>query len=394
MHVASYDMSPSLPEVLFYQPNSVRGFPFNVEVSDAWAKIGSGAGNEIRSLQAALGEYFERRHFYMEVFPELHSTLSEHLNQNEMELFITAFKQTAGPGYSHEDLQSHLYGMSKVTRLSDFSSSYIPTATISLSHYKNNDDDLIYPSRDTCGCSFHWSYQDAILGSLKESLERQFLTKFWLTKECANELTPHHIVILLRSPLYEALSASGEIKILDISDNRFPGKCVIMLYGSSNTEKNVRYCSGMSYAETFEIAIEKSLNELWQTYRFMDLHATLFDNNEDITDSYLKHFLDCNSYETYKEISTVKITNEQSQNKSNLDLSSIMRTLRQLNLDGYIYTKSVSFFGEIYTLCKFVSPSLFMHMDNSKNLNIVNRYSKSFLSKICPSRQKNMVPFP
>lgn len=397
MYVASHGISPSLPEVLFYQPPCVKGFPSNVEVSDAWAKIGSGAGNEIHSLQAALGEYFERRHFYMEVFPELYSTLTEHLDKNETAKFVKAFKQTAGPEYSNADLQSHIYGLSKVTRLSDFSSSYIPTATISIS-YNNNNDHLIYPSRDTCGCSFHWSAQEAIFGSLKESLERQFLTRFWLTKECADKLTSHEITALLSSggssSLYEALSASGDIIALDISDYRFPGKCIIMFYGSSTTEKNVHYCTGMSYAETLEIAIKKSLNELWQTYRFMDLHATLYDDNKNINDPYLRHFLNCNSYETFKEISNFRITNESQQRMDNLNLQNIIKTFRQLNLEGYIYTKSICLFEKNYTFSKFISPSLFLHMDNSKNINIDNDYSKSFLTKISPSRKKIMVPFP
>jgi ribosomal protein S12 methylthiotransferase accessory factor YcaO len=227
MNIIDIDKHSSLPSSLFYQPPCFRGFPFNVEVSDTWSKIGSGAGDEVSAPQAALGEYFERRHFYMEVFPEKRSTLKKILNRSEAESFIKAFTQ-------------------------------------------------IYPSRDTCGCSFHWSPQAAMFGSIKESLERQFLTKFWLTKECVKRLDYSEIDEYLNSsnilPLYKALTKSGEVVVLDISDDRFPGKCLISLYGNQDKTRNVRYCTGMSYAKSPEAALEKSINELWQTYRFIRAH--------------------------------------------------------------------------------------------------------------------------
>ena len=43
---------------------------------------------------------------------------------------------------------------------------------------------------------------------------------------------------------------------------------------------------------------------------------------------------------------------------------------------------------------KYVSPDLFLHMNNSQNINLSNKYSKEFAGAILQSRLEKMVPFP
>lgn len=39
--------------------------------------------------------------------------------------------------------------------------------------------------------------------------------------------------------------------------------------------RNVKYCAGVSYAAEVSEALEKSVLELWQAYRFMDLFKAI-----------------------------------------------------------------------------------------------------------------------
>jgi len=401
MNIKNSSQNPTYPTKLWYQPPCIFDFPFTVEVRDDWLTVGSGIGGASAALTTAIGEYFERRHFYLDVTANTTMTLERAVGAAEAEKFITAFDQTCASRSTSLNLASHAFNMSNAIRISDCSACHVPTICISLSYYGNDRDNNIYPSRDTCGCSFHSNYGSGFLGAVKETLERQFLLRFWLTKKYQKILNHHEITSGATNStslkLYNLLLANGELLLIDISDDSFPGACIISFYGNNKPNKNVRYCTGMSYAETKALAIEKSLYELWQTFRYMHLFAELNMTIDHISAPYLRHFMQCNNYQTFKETtSSGSVWNSQNSKKNThpFDLNGLIQTLTDQDIEGYLYTAPIQIENHNYVGCKFISPSLFMHMDNSKHININNNYSARFSDLVDTTRLEKMVPFP
>lgn len=81
----------TLPGALIFQPACLLSLPSCVEVEDPWLNGGSGIGNGSSSIKAALGEYFERRHFYMEVKSDVVGDITYTLSSLEAGEFIYAF---------------------------------------------------------------------------------------------------------------------------------------------------------------------------------------------------------------------------------------------------------------------------------------------------------------
>jgi len=391
--------SPSLPGALICQPACLLSFPSSVEVEDSWVNGGSGVGNGSSSIKSALGEYFERRHFYMEVKSDAVGNIDFSLRKEEADKFLYAFSQTNSNNLTRSQLSSHVFNLVRVYRTLDFSSCYIPTACVSLNYNGIESENIIYPLRDTCGCSFHWSFEKAAFGSLKESLERQFLTRFWLTRKCLGLISNNDVKTALEGSsagaLYNALYKSGELAVIDISDVEYPGVCLLTVYGQKNKKFHVRYCAGMSYAETLSVALEKSIHELWQTYRFIDLFRAIDSDVNKVDEPYLRYFLSCNTYETFREIISIEVVlGARPESIFDFSLSGLLMKLEEKKINGYLYTNTETINDELYHFCKFVSPDLFLHMNNSRGINIMNKYSEDFVDQILASRKNTMVPFP
>ncbi|SCZ09933.1 YcaO-like family protein [Pseudomonas sp. NFACC37-1] len=383
-----------------YQPANLLTFPSTVEITDPWENGGSGVGNGSHALRSAVGEFFERQHFYVDVVPDLRSGLSYSLSEAEVSKFTQAFSQTKKQHIAQSALSAHQYNLSQVFRLSDLSSCYIPTACITLSSVRTETENVIYPLRDTCGCAFGWHPEHAILGSLKESLERQFLLKFWLTGICVKVIDAPTTGAALAGTgaetLRTALARSGQLSFIDISESGYPGTCILAVYGQQSQKHNVHYCAGMAYAPTLELAMEKSLLELWQTYRFIDLFQSTGQKIENIHDSYLRYFLHCNRFEIYEDIISVQ-TQELAPSHFTtrpFSLTSLLNSIARHNALGYIYLKAIPIEDGLGYCSKFVSPDFFMHMNNSQHINLKNLYSEPFFQEILPARAEQMVPFP
>ncbi|WP_426108235.1 YcaO-like family protein [Pseudomonas sp. TWR1-1-4] len=389
--------NPDLPGIILFQPAGVLGLPSSVEISDFLSVNGSGVGGGSNSIKTATGEYFERRHFYREVVAKECGCLSKYLSESEALGFAEAFTQTANKKTSLAEVGEHRFALSQVLRASDFSACFIPTACISLSSHSVGDDGWLYPLRDTCGCSFHWCPDIAFLGAIKEYLERQFLIRFWLTKTCRSRIPAKQVRELLVSRevkhLYDALSMSGGVTFLDISDARFPGCCVLVVYGQRKVDRHVNYCAGMAYSSNTTIALEKSLLELWQTFRFMNLFKATDSDEEKLEDSYIRYFLSCNTYETYQDIVNVRECGGVS-SLQDFTLPGFLLALKKLDISGYFYSKFEEVDGVAGVFVKFVSPDLFLHMNNSKHFNLINKYSKDFELSVLSARLGVMVPFP
>lgn len=391
---------PDLPGMLLFQPAALRVMPNSVEVSDTLSVTGSGVGSGSNSIKTAMGEYFERRHFYREVLSRRRGFLKEFLTREEVSGFANAFAQTSSRKSSAKEIENHEFYVSEVVRGRDFSTCFIPTVCISLSSHGLECDSRLYPLRDTCGCSFHWNKDVAFLSAVKEYLERQFLLRFWLTKQCRTIISCDQVDAFLARKksrhLYRVLAASGDVSVFDISDLMFPGACVLVVYGKDKSSRHVKYCAGMSYASTVSGAIEKALLELWQTYRFMDLFRSLDSDERDIDDSYLRYFFSCNSYDTYRDVVDVTVVDDRREivPSSEFTLKGFLSVLSALKVFGYFYSAESMVNGECCAFCKYISPDLFLHMNNSKCINIENKYSSVFSKAIVPSRAAKMVPFP
>ncbi|AMZ71537.1 hypothetical protein TK06_10710 [Pseudomonas fluorescens] len=152
----------------------------------------------------------------------------------------------------------------------------------------------------------------------------------------------------------------------------------------------------MAYAPTLELAMEKSLLELWQTYRFIDLFQSTEQKIENIHDSYLRYFLHCNRFEIYEDIISVQTQELAPSHLTTrpFSLTSLLNSIARHNALGYIYLKAIPIEDGLGYCSKFVSPDFFMHMNNSQHINLKNLYSEPFFQEILPARAEQMVPFP
>ncbi|MDR9751774.1 YcaO-like family protein [Pseudomonas sp. SZMC_28357] len=384
---------------IVFQPACLTHMPSSVEVSDIWGNGGSGIGRGSHSTRTALGEYFERRHFYMEIIPCTTGKLSHTLTKKEQLKLGTALIQTSSKTTTLRSINRHEFNLTKVYRAKDFTECFIPSALISLSSHKIEKDNELYPLRDTCGCSFHRNAEKAIFGSLKEQLERQFLVRYWLTSKCRKILSQVEIDQLKiqgpASAIYSNLINTGSVSVIDISDRHFPGKCLLLVYGNDSESASVRYCAGMAYSATPAEALEKSLLELWQTYRFMDVFHTTNGRIREIHDPYLQHFMNCNHYKTYADIvAFIQEGSSQDIHTMPFTTQGLLDSLNANEITGFIYLKPIQIEGATYFAAKYVSPDLFLHMNSSRNINLSNQYSAHFFEAIMPERQQVMVPFP
>ncbi|WP_296234581.1 YcaO-like family protein [Pseudomonas sp. UBA4617] len=384
-----------------HRPSAVSHFPHSVECGSRWHTYGSSSGWSASVTISAMGEQFERKHFYLDVPVHDRNKLGEGLTPDELEAFANAFLQTAMTGQKN-DLHSHTFDRTHVYRITDLTRCAVPTALISISPCRNSIDNEFYPIRDTCGCSVHMTVDRAVLGALKEAIERQFLLRFWLTKACTGKVKHRDACSALSNRpsflLFKELERTGDLCILNLTDEHFPGCCILLCYGNRcGKNQHVRYCAGLAYSDDMSSALEKSVIELWQTFRFMHSFYLRGKALSDIEDPYLKHFLESNFYETYIDITTGIINySKRSKPAKPLPLTSaaLIKLLRELQLDGYLYLSSMNSTKRNLHYCKYISPKLFLHMNNASHLNIKNSYSNQFQKQIIPQQLSKMVPFP
>ena len=380
------------------QPNAVRYLPHSIETGSRWQTYGSSSGWGTSIIDSALGEYAERKHFYLDVSSHRIGRLGSTLSRGEIAEFVNAFSQTSH-GCSIASIEEHLFALAGAFRVKDFSPCDIPVACILIGECRNEGDDLIVPLRDTCGCSTHETMDKAIYGALAESMERQFLQKFWLTKTYSRLITEDLVVQALeKSParhLYDQLKVAGELTVFNISDNEFPGRCILICYGNPRRNSSgVSYCAGMSYSSRLSVSIEKALVELWQTFRFMNTFSASGRSAGDLNDPYIRHFMGCNDYATYLAVASSRAKDHYESNDAPLTTRSLIEVIRKKKLNGYLYMSSVIHGSCCGYFCKYISPNIFMHMNNSSHINMKNRYSQAFFDKIIPSQSDVMVPFP
>lgn len=376
------------------RPAQHVSLPHSVQVSNYWENGGLGTSYGQSSLFAGLGEFYERRHFFNDIRSNHTARLSDCLSKDEACSFFKAFGQTKKLEEPTE-IESHRFQVTKVINIKDYAQCYIPTICLSIGETCAADS-LFLPLRDTCGCSSHVLSEHAVFDSIRETVERQLLLRFWLTNEAREKWTENllnkSLKFLKSRNLYKILSYSGEITCIDISRPEFPGTALLTVYGGRESS-TVKYCAGLGYATDANEALEKSIIELWQTFRFMYGFRESCGKVEEIDEPYLKHFMQQDTFETYLDICSCR---ESRTPHSNAPLTSanLISCLHQLGATGFIYLREVNQWPKPIYCSKFTSPDLFLHMNNSKHINMENTYSHTFHDLILRHRQEEMVPFP
>jgi ribosomal protein S12 methylthiotransferase accessory factor YcaO len=385
----------SAPSKIGIRPAAHVSMPHSVEVSNYWDNGGLGSHYGGNALLSGLGEFYERKHFFTEVESSAECSLSKSLTSKEAASFAYAFWQMQSGAASIDQILDHQFSMIQTVRSENFEICSIPSICISISG-SNHKDDAYMPLRDTCGCSAHTNLELALFDSLRETVERQLLLRFWLTsianKRLYGEKIIEHINNSPAKSMYKAFLRKGKVTAIDISHESLPGTAILTIFGATPPAA-VQFCAGIGYCSTVSGSIEKSLIELWQTYRFMEKYQANDLSLHEIDDPYLKHFLNQNVEDTFIEISDL-IEQPISSSKAALNLGNLLSGISELGLDGYFYIrKTREHLGDVY-YTKFVSPKMFMHMNNSAHINKENKFSSLFSHSAKSNRTTRMVPFP
>lgn len=356
----------------------------------------SGVGATVKSIQGAIGEYFERRHFFNEVSTVSKKTLHEMMPSLSADAFLSALRQTSSA--STEQLRNHRFSTVRAFNAFTLEQVEIPAVLVALDNISVCHDLDFYPCRDTCGCSCHTGLHQSIQGAVGELMERQSLLLYWLTGQASYELIPDSMTgVNYIDELIANLVSEGELRILDVTLPGAPGYAILTLYGARNEHSTIKYSTGLSYAPDRESALNKSLVELWQSYICMHNFIIGDYRREDIIDRYQRHFMSCNTYATYAELcqstqyrkAPLKLSGIRGEK---CDTGSLMDFLESITRNLFIYCSGERISDGCLWHTKVLSPDLFLHMDNSGPLNTDNKLYHPGQGIVV--REKVMVPFP
>lgn len=363
----------------------------------AWAtnRLGtatSGSGLASDGMQRALGEYFERRHFYLEVRGESTGSLEQVQDECLRRSLTKAMHQTASASV-RDQVASHPFTLSAVAKLPSFEPVTAPTILFSITGESLGPDGDFFFCRDTTGCAAHFELNRALDGALREFAERQYLLRHWLTARGAKDISGAVCGGLSRaaSMLVQKLGRSGDICFLDISCGELAGAIVLAVYRGSRDE-HVRYCVGLSCATNAACAADRAVKELWQSYVFLRNMVKKADADALVHDRYHRYFLECNHAATADTmLSGIEAGAPAGPVPPSGGLiTSIHARFRHL----LAYVRQIDVLSKRLWCVRVISPEAFMHMDNSRHFNLECAYSDAFRPHIVPARLRSMVPFP
>lgn len=383
------------PATMVMSPKLNRNMPAFSQVWD-YERITptSAAGETMKSIQGAIGEYFERRHFFNEIVADGEKTLYDMMSPHAADAFTRAFVQTSS--LAEDVVRTHQFKTTRAFNLFSLEKQEIPAVIIALDNITAASDLAIYPDRDTCGCSFHGNLNDAMDGALCEFMERQSLLLYWLQGQANTEISGEILTgINYIDEIMSALRSEGEIRIFDITLPGAPGHAVLTLYGTTNEDSQIKYSTGLSYANSMEKALCKSVTELWQSYICMHNFLIGGYTDEDIIDDYQRHFLSCNKYESFTDLcentlfrqSDVVLSLENPPSDNDL-----LSYLEKISDNIFVYYARERASENLFWYTKVVSPDFFLHMNGSGAININNKLYRA--GNGIKHREFKMVPFP
>jgi len=389
------DLMSAWPAIMVMSPKLNRNMPAFSQVWD-YERItpASAAGETLKSIQGAIGEYFERRHFFNEIVAGDKKTLYEMMTLPAADAFTEAFVQTSSQ--VEEAVRNHRFKTTRAFNLFSLEKQEIPAVIIALDNITAADDLIFYPDRDTCGCSFHGNLNDSMEGALCEFMERQSLLLYWLQGKANTEISGEIITgINYLDEILSSLRSEGTIRIFDITLPGAPGHAVLTLYGTTNKDSQVKYSTGLSYAGSLKKALCKSVTELWQSYICMHNFFIGGYTDDDIIDSYQRHFMSCNKYESFTDLcenTTLRKPGRVSPLENHSLESDLLSHLEKISRNIFVYYARERVSDNLVWYTKIVSPDFFLHMNGSGAINFNNKlYS---VGNGIKQRESKMVPFP
>lgn len=394
INVYSHLMS-AWPAKMVMSPKLNRNMPTFSQICD-YERItpASAAGETLKSLQGAIGEYFERRHFFNEIVAGGEKSLYDMMSSAAADAFTEAFVQTSS--MNEGEVRTHKFKTARAFNLFSLESQEIPAVVIALDNITAADDLLFYPDRDTCGCSFHGNLNESMNGALCEFIERQSLLLYWLLGKANAEISSEIITgINCIDEILLSLRSEGEIRIFDITLPGAPGHAILTIYGTTKKNSRIKYSAGLCYAGCFKDALRKSVTELWQSY--MCMHNFIIGGyaDTDIIDSYQRHFMLCNKYDSFTDLCE-KTTFRKQRNMLTVNTvfseENLLRYLANISTNIFVYYARERVSDILVWYTKIVSPDFFLHMNGSGAINLKNNLYRT--GSGIQQRESKMVPFP
>lgn len=383
------------PATMVMSPKLNRNMPAFSQVWD-YERItpASAAGETMKSIQGAIGEYFERRHFFNEIVAGPEKTLCKMMPPEAASAFTEALMQTSLQNESR--VKDHQFKTVRAFNLFNLEKLEIPAVLVALDNITAEQDLKFYPDRDTCGCSFHGNLEDAVEGALHEFMERQSLLLYWLNGTANFEISQDIVTgVSFVDEILLSLRAEGEIRIFDITLPGAPGHAVLTLYGTKGKNCQIQYSTGLSYSENLKKALTKSVTELWQSYICLHNFLSGGYTDADIIDSYQRHFLSCNRYDTYTDLcenTLLKSTEKVSDLEVVTTDEDLYSYLDKISKNVFVYYARERAGEELVWYTKILSPDFFLHMNGSGSLNLSNKIYRP--GSGLTQRESVMVPFP
>lgn len=381
-----------VPTILMQFRAPLTCFPpiFNVTGDCA---VGNGSGFNQDAIYSSYAEYIERYHFYYEVDRLKIATLDESNTAKISQKLKYLINQTKNTSASTD---THAFNLTAAHNIFSQESVWLPTVLISLAATQSADRGFI-PFADSCGQACHVTAELAFEGALNEFIERQALVGSWLsgTSRYFFRLEPHKNLSKANKIIRE-LNGHGDLLVFEIN-NHLPGYSVIIFYFSKSTQDIVRYSVGMASDKNPCTALQKAVNELWQSYMFMYLNTDCHEKL-DSRYKYLNELLAFNNHDTKTLIPYFKsdlktIATQDFIGLPTQDSTDVLLKLKTISDAIFSYQRSRIVLGKRFYFCKILSPDFFIHMGITMPLNLNNNYS-SLLNIPTNLKITQPIPFP
>ncbi len=363
----------------------------------AWANnragaSGSGSGQAEDSLIRTLGEYFERRHFYEEVRAQARGVLARCADAASGDRWSRCLAQTCRED-ARERLASHEFGLSRVLRLPDHELVWAPAVLLSVGGPGMEDDAAFAPKRDTTGCAAHFDLTRAVLGATREWVERQYLLRYWLLGAGGQDVTSLACASLppVGGALATSLTRLGELRFIELGGHQVHAAIVLVVYRGI-ADPRVRYCVGLSCANSVAEAADRAIRELWQSYVFL-CNMSEPGASARVHDRYHQYFLACNTQETAHDM-LAGVDRAGSPSPDVFTDEEFRRAVHRHLGPLWAYIAQTPVFRRRIWCVRVLSPGAFIHLDNTSHFNLDCAFSADFLGHVRNDRRSRMVPFP
>jgi hypothetical protein len=333
-----------------------------------------------RSIKRALYESIERDSF-IKIRQESELCINElglkYSEQNNLQHCLSQL--------STLDIDSHKFSCCSVIEIVNGGSYKLPSVFYTYNHHKDRE---YVPFVDSNSMAIHDSIDNAISGSLKEFFERQFLMYAFASKKhkCTIDYESSTTNKSTQS-IYAFFSSLGTVKIYDLSfiDN------IHALFATFSFHDGKGFVSSMSLDIKLDLAVEKVIEELLQTFIFVNEPS---NNLENARDYYAREALRVNIDNDSVNLDFLEgFYDEIYTTRDDFSLNDLLvNYCREYNYKLYLHVKQKLVFGNVYYASKVFSPDFFVHKSTMKKNNYLNPFSPLSENDILNFSQ-NEIPF-